>query len=76
MPPEWISIASPRMSEAITEHSICQPGRPGPHGEVHEGSPGLEAFQIAKSSGERLLEYVVKEPGGGEALTITSQEKN
>ena len=37
------------MSEAMTEHSMCQPGRPSPHGDCHAGSPGLELFQSAKS---------------------------
>ena len=31
---------------------MCQPGRPGPHGESHiVSSPGLFAFQSAKSRG-------------------------
>ena len=30
---------------------MCQPGRPGPHGDGHAGSPGLADFQSAKSSG-------------------------
>jgi len=46
-------MPSPRIAVAMTEHSICHPGRPGPHGEGHEGSPDLEAFQIAKSELER-----------------------
>jgi hypothetical protein len=33
---------------------MCQPGRPGPHGEGHAGSPGLAAFHSAKSSGSRF----------------------
>lgn len=37
---------------AIAEHSICQPGLPGPHDEFQEGSPGFAAFHRAKS---RLL---------------------
>src|ERR1039457_2230492 len=28
-PPAWISSVSPRYLMAITEHSMCQPGRPG-----------------------------------------------
>ena len=39
---------------AIAEHSMCQPGRPGPHGLSHDGSPGFAAFQSAKSRGSRL----------------------
>jgi hypothetical protein len=38
----------------IELHSMCHPGRPGPQGLGHEGSPGLAAFHRAKSAGERL----------------------
>ena len=34
---------------------MCQPGRPGPHGDGQLGSPGLAAFHSAKSSGSRLV---------------------
>ena len=34
---------------------MCQPGRPAPHGDGHDGSPGLAAFHSAKSSGARFL---------------------
>ena len=34
---------------------MCQPGRPGPHGDGHDGSPGLAAFHSAKSSGARFF---------------------
>lgn len=34
---------------AITEHSMCHPGLPGPHGLGHAGSPCLLAFHNAKS---------------------------
>ena len=30
---------------------MCQPGRPFPQGESQDGSPGLAAFQRAKSIG-------------------------
>mmetsp|Transcript_43713 Transcript_43713/g.114896 ORF Transcript_43713/g.114896 Transcript_43713/m.114896 type:complete len:254 (-) Transcript_43713:563-1324(-) len=49
-----MSILDPMMSEAITEHSMCQPGRPPPHGESHAGSPALDAFHSAKSDAERF----------------------
>ena len=39
----------------MAEHSMCQPGRPGPHGLSHAGSPGLAPFHRAKSPGLRLL---------------------
>ena len=28
----------------MAEHSICQPGRPGPQGLSQDGSPGLDAL--------------------------------
>ena len=33
----------------IAEHSMCQPGRPGPMAVSQDGSPGLGPFQSAKS---------------------------
>ena len=45
----------PNASSAIAEHSMCQPGRPAPQGESHAvSSPGLFAFQSAKSRGSAL----------------------
>ena len=41
----------------MTTHSVCQPGRPGPHGEAHEGSEGFAFFQRAKSNGERFSSF-------------------
>ena len=44
--------AGPRSFSAIAEHSMCQPGRPRPHGESHARVlPGFVAFQSAKSRG-------------------------
>src|SRR5439155_11830939 len=53
-PPPWMSNVSPRCFIDMAEHSMCQPGRPGPHGLGHSGSPGLEDFHSAKSMGLRL----------------------
>src|SRR4051812_23957157 len=53
-PPPWMSKVSPRYLIDIAEHSMCQPGRPGPQGDSHVGSPGLAAFHSAKSAGLRL----------------------
>ena len=37
---------------------MCQPGRPRPHGESHHvSSPGLFAFQSAKSRGSSLRAF-------------------
>jgi len=32
----------------MVEHSMCQPGRPSPHGLGHEGSPGFALWKAAK----------------------------
>ena len=54
-PPPWMSNSTPSSASAIAEHSMCQPGRPAPHGESQEvSSPSLVAFQSAKSSGSSL----------------------
>ena len=39
----------------MTTHSVCHPGRPAPHGDGHDGSPGFAFFQRAKSTGDALL---------------------
>ena len=39
----------------MTTHSVCQPGRPSPHGDGQLGSSGLATFHSAKSAGWRLL---------------------
>jgi len=62
LPPEWMSILSPNMALAMTEHSMCHPGRPGPHGDGQDGSPCLEAFQRAKSDPERRPVFADREP--------------
>jgi len=49
-----MSNLSPQTAELIAEHSMCHPGRPCPHGLSQYGSPLLEAFQRAKSDGERF----------------------
>ena len=41
----------------MTTHSVCQPGRPGPHGEAHQGSAGFAFFHRAKSKGERFFSF-------------------
>lgn len=61
-PPLWTSILSPRISVAMTEHSMCQPGRPLPHGLGHDGSPGLDVFHKQKSAAERFVDDVVSDP--------------
>ena len=38
----------------IAEHSMCQPGRPSPHGDGQDGSPSFFACQRTKSSGSRF----------------------
>ena len=48
----------------MAEHSMCQPGRPGPQGLSHDGSPGFEPFQRAKSPGCRFSDDRL-DPGAG-----------
>jgi hypothetical protein len=48
-----MSSSLPKIALAITEHSMCQPGRPFPQGLGQEGSPGFEAFHTAKSEAWR-----------------------
>src|ERR1039457_5511544 len=47
-----MSICSPRYLIDMALHSMCQPGRPGPHGESHFTSPSASshAFHNAKSA--------------------------
>ena len=40
-----MSKCRPRYFMLMAEHSMCQPGRPGPQGLSHDGSPGFERFQ-------------------------------
>ncbi len=57
MPPPWMSNSTPSSASAIAEHSMCQPGRPRPHGASQEvSSPSFHAFQSAKSSGSSFSE--------------------
>src|SRR5690606_29358059 len=64
IPPPWMSNSGPRYFVAIAEHSRCQPGRPGPQGVSHEGSPGRAAFHSAKSRGSCLAaEFSVSSDG-------------
>src|SRR5712675_2266054 len=60
-----MSILSPRIADAITEHSICHPGRPEPHGDDQKGSPGLDAFQSAKSAVDLRPVLFERAPEGG-----------
>jgi hypothetical protein len=62
IPPECMSILEPSIALAITEHSMCHPGRPGPHGEGQEGSPTFDAFHKAKSAADRRPALLVRDP--------------
>ena len=58
----------------MAEHSICQPGRPGPQGLSHAGSPGLEPFHRAKSPGCRLIDRGLDPGAGLEAFGVAVAE--
>jgi len=45
----WMSELSPQIADAMTEHSICHPGRLLPQGLPHQDSPAFELFQSTKS---------------------------
>jgi hypothetical protein len=51
LPPPWMSITGPMSFRIMAEHSTCQPGRPGPQGLSHVGSPGFAFFHKTKSAG-------------------------
>ena len=46
---------------------MCQPGRPGPHGVGHDGSPGLADFQRAKSRESFLRDSPSESPLGSKS---------
>jgi hypothetical protein len=55
MPPVCRSIRSPSRSSDIAEHSMCQPGKPTPHGESQVISRAAPAFfHSAQSAWNRL----------------------
>ena len=54
-PPPWRSMVSPSSRRASAEHSMCQPGRPGPQRDSQAGSSGSDGCHSTKSSGSRLL---------------------
>ena len=67
-PPPCTSKPSPRCSRAIAEHSMCQPGRPGPHGrgpgDVLVGLRPLPEREV----GRRLLGLAGLDAGAGDEL--------
>ena len=54
VPPPWRWIVEPSSRSARALHSMCQPGRPGPHSVSHDGSSGADGCHRTKSSGSRL----------------------
>ena len=65
MPPPWTSKSTPRYCSAMAEHSMCQPGRPGPHGESQlVSSPSLVDLP------EREVERVLLAVGALDALAL------
>mmetsp|Transcript_20993 Transcript_20993/g.65938 ORF Transcript_20993/g.65938 Transcript_20993/m.65938 type:complete len:285 (-) Transcript_20993:20-874(-) len=55
-PPACKSNVSPNAARVIAEHSMCQPGRPAPHGDSQLGSPAFAPFHSAKSRASRFPE--------------------
>ena len=58
----------------MAEHSMCQPGRPGPQGLSHAGSPGLAPFHRAKSPGLRFLSLTSMRGAGFQLLRVAVAE--
>ncbi len=57
---------------AIAEHSMCHPGRPGPQGDSHEGSPSLDFFHSAKSFGDLLSTDALANAPSPSAIKVLS----
>ncbi len=53
--PRGCRSSRPSSRSTRAEHSMCQPGRPGPQRDSQAGSSGREGCQRTKSSGSRLL---------------------
>ena len=60
----------------IALHSMCQPGRPGPHGLGQVGSPGAAACQRRKSSGSSFSGSVVFPPRSNAKRYFAGQKRN
>ena len=58
---------------AIAVHSMCQPGRPGPNGLSHAGSPGRSPRQTTQSSGSFLPARSGSPPRSGKTRSISSR---
>ena len=52
-PPPWMSKCSPSSCVDMAEHSMCQPGRPSPHGRRPGGLAGLGAISTARNRADR-----------------------
>ena len=61
-PPVWMSNDGPRWAMLIAEHSMCQPGRPGPIAVSHDGSPGLGPFHSGEVADVVLAVLVGLDP--------------
>ena len=64
-PPPWIAKAAPSSCSAITEHSMCQPGRPGPQGESQ-----LRVLALLVRLPEREVERVLLQRGRARLLAL------
>ena len=52
-PPPCRSMVVPSSRRHSAEHSMCQPGRPGPHSDSHDGSSGAARAATARSPAGR-----------------------
>src|SRR5699024_3107382 len=71
-PPPWMSKSMPSRLRAVAEHSMCQPGRPAPHGDGHEGAPGRWTRQSSASRGCSLPARSGSPPRSANASAISA----
>ncbi len=72
-PPPCRSMVVPSSRRASAEHSMCQPGRPGPHSESHAGSSSADGCHSTKSSGLRLFGSSTLPPRSAARASIVSR---
>ncbi len=60
---------------AIAVHSTCQPGRPGPKGLGHDGSPSRSPRHTTQSRGSRLPGRSGSPPRSGKIRSMASRSR-
>ena len=63
-----------RCASAIAEHSMCQPGRPRPHGESQPGRSSVDGFHSTKSPAIALVRRHFDARAGQHFLRIAARQ--